>query len=124
MNKDIKCIVLDIDGTLLDPSRSLTAHTADILRRASDRGITVTLASGRNHFFTQIMLKRAGLPTDGIPVISNNGALITDGVTTHMIMPTSKEAIEEVQLPILDKGVYIYSITPATQKFFGQFIIK
>jgi Cof subfamily protein (haloacid dehalogenase superfamily) len=42
-----RLIATDLDGTLLDPSGSLTPRTATALRRAADAGIIVVFATGR-----------------------------------------------------------------------------
>lgn len=46
MNK-IKMIAFDLDGTLLTTDKKLTEYTADVLKRAIDRGIEIVPATGR-----------------------------------------------------------------------------
>ncbi|MGM0217493.1 hypothetical protein IGI43_000588 [Enterococcus sp. AZ126] len=44
---DVKAIVLDIDGTLLNDEKKLTAQTKEALITAQKNGVKVILASGR-----------------------------------------------------------------------------
>lgn len=75
MNKKIKMIGLDLDGTLLREDKTLSPYTKTILEKAIAKGIIVLAATGR--------------PLGGIPkelrefpgmryVISSNGARIID----------------------------------------------
>ena len=48
----------------------------------------------------------------------------TKGQLLHKTeMPAKSESVE-IAVPDLAAGVYIYAIKSATQKFFGQFIVK
>ena len=48
----------------------------------------------------------------------------TKGQLLHeSVIPASNESVE-IALPDFPAGVYIYVIKTATQKFFGQFIVK
>lgn len=116
-----------------------------------DVTLTVTTPAGSHSRTIKKMITVSGVPTEideksagkvgpqnvmleqGEPLSLYTSGLCGDATITihnpkghllHSATLSSKEAIEEVQLPILDKGVYIYSIKTATQKFFGQFIIK
>ena len=44
---DLKAIVLDIDGTLLNDQKEISPRTRDSLLKAQEAGIKVVLASGR-----------------------------------------------------------------------------
>lgn len=47
MNKKIKMIGLDLDGTLLNSKKELTEYTKDVLKRAIEKGIIVLPSTGR-----------------------------------------------------------------------------
>jgi Cof subfamily protein (haloacid dehalogenase superfamily) len=72
----IKLIALDLDWTLLDSSRSISAQNAASIRRAVKKGVIVVLASGRNA--KSIAQFWADLGLQG-PVVSCNGAYVLDG---------------------------------------------
>lgn len=78
----IKLFVSDIDGTLLVPGKKISARNIDAVKRMTDAGITVTIATGRMY--------RAALPIANelgvnVPIITYNGALIksVDGKIFH-----------------------------------------
>lgn len=48
--KDVRIIGLDLDGTLLDPSKKITQFTFDTLKEAAERGIEIVPTTGR--YFT------------------------------------------------------------------------
>jgi Cof subfamily protein (haloacid dehalogenase superfamily) len=68
----LRGIVLDVDGTLLDPWHRIAPATAAAVRRARDAGLHVLLASGRSARAMQDLLAELGL--EG-PAIAFNGAL-------------------------------------------------
>ena len=47
MNKKIKMIGLDLDGTLLREDKTLSPYTKSILEKAIEKGIVVLAATGR-----------------------------------------------------------------------------
>ena len=47
MERKIKMIGLDLDGTLLSDKKELLPYTREVLRRAIERGIVVLAATGR-----------------------------------------------------------------------------
>ena len=72
-NMDIRLFVTDLDGTLLPTGRDVPAKNIEAVRRATEAGVTVTIATGRMY--------RAALPVAeaigvDVPIITYNGALI------------------------------------------------
>lgn len=47
MNKHIKMVGLDLDGTLLTSKKELTAHTKEVIEKAIAQGCVVLVATGR-----------------------------------------------------------------------------
>lgn len=45
---DLRLIVADLDGTLLDDEKQLDAGIVDVIKELEKRDIMFTLASGRN----------------------------------------------------------------------------
>lgn len=69
---NIKLIVCDLDGTLLDDEKNLDANIVSVLK---DINIPFTFASGRNVQIVQRYLKELDIK---LPYICNNGANIFD----------------------------------------------
>ena len=49
----IKAIFVDIDGTLRDSNRNLSAKTIETIKRVSEKGVLVILCSGRPRKYTE-----------------------------------------------------------------------
>lgn len=84
MDKNIRLIAIDLDGTLLDSRKLLHPQTAQAINRVRQRGILVTLATGRTVGSTIPFARRLGID---IPFITYNGAFISN--------ISQKQAIEE-----------------------------
>ena len=61
---DIRLVVADLDGTLLDDEKQLDAGIVDVIKELAKREIMFTLASGRNIH----IMKHSGISSTG-----NNG---------------------------------------------------
>ena len=69
----IKLLVIDIDGTLLNPHRQITPQTRTAILAAQAAGIIVTLATGRAYRNSFQFADELGID---IPLITYDGALI------------------------------------------------
>ena len=68
-----KLLVIDIDGTLLNPEGEITPYTLATVQAAQESGIVVTLATARRYINTAPIAKALGLIG---PIILYDGALI------------------------------------------------
>jgi Cof subfamily protein (haloacid dehalogenase superfamily) len=71
--QQIKLLVIDIDGTLLDPHRQITPQTRAAIQAAQAANVIVTLATGRGYSNSFQIANELGI---AIPVITYDGALI------------------------------------------------
>jgi Cof subfamily protein (haloacid dehalogenase superfamily) len=71
--QQIKLLVIDIDGTLLNPQKQITPQTRAAIQAAQATGIIVTLATGRGYHNSFQIADELGIE---IPVITYDGALI------------------------------------------------
>lgn len=72
---NIKMIVTDLDRTLLHPDKTISAYTADVLRRCQERGIKVVFATARSENSCKRFIEQ--VRPDAI--ISNGGAMVRIG---------------------------------------------
>ena len=79
---DIRMLALDLDGTLLNDSKQISAQTIDALRETIDRGIKVVIASARPPRSVRHIFNQLGLDTWQI---NYNGALIWDEPAKRVI---------------------------------------
>ncbi|WP_086312753.1 hypothetical protein A5821_000316 [Enterococcus sp. 7F3_DIV0205] len=115
---NVKAIVLDIDGTLLNDEKKLTIATKEALIEAQKNGIKVILASGRptpgmlKHVDELEMAKYNGM------IVSYNGAHVLDVSTQEELFSQplsiehSKNILEHLKQfdvkPMIAKDDYMY----------------
>ena len=68
-------IVLDVDGTLLGPSGTLSSRVRDAVQAAHAAGCLITLATGRRLWAVRPIAEELGIRT---PLILYNGAVVYD----------------------------------------------
>jgi len=69
----IKCIAIDMDGTLLRRTNEISEENREAIKRAQERGVEVVIATGRSFAEAIYLLEDAGVKC---PVICVNGAEI------------------------------------------------
>jgi Cof subfamily protein (haloacid dehalogenase superfamily) len=74
--KDIRVVVLDVDGTLLDGKHDLTPRVEKALNDAAAKGVQVVLATGKTRASMLKIIDQLGLKTPGIYL---QGLAIYDG---------------------------------------------
>ncbi|MEY8291317.1 Cof-type HAD-IIB family hydrolase [Carnobacteriaceae bacterium 52-44] len=115
---DLKVIVMDIDGTLLNGEKIISTRTKDKLIEAQKKGIKVVLASGRP---TQGMLPLAEeLEMDKYEgfLVSYNGSQVYDVKTKEILFNQAipadlandilKHLADFNVVPMVDHGEYMY----------------
>ncbi len=69
----MKLIALDLDGTLLNNKSLISNENIDAIRYAQNKGVEVTISTGRPHFDVCSICEKANISTH---IIGNNGASI------------------------------------------------
>jgi Cof subfamily protein (haloacid dehalogenase superfamily) len=94
----IRLIALDLDGTLLNSRGELTTRNRETIAAARERGVRVTLVTGRRFRDARPLALELGLD---IPVIAHNGALTKHARTLEtvaaLLMPRA-EAHEVIRI--------------------------
>lgn len=85
MSKQIKVIVSDMDGTLLNEDKELTQATLEILIKAQQLGVRLVLASGRNVSMLKPYAEQLRMFEYGGFLIGNNGQQCFDCSDSQMI---------------------------------------
>lgn len=92
-----KLIAIDLDGTLLDDNMEISRRNKEAIKKASKKGVRVTLCSGRPFDMVKGYAEELELK---VPFITNNGAMI---VTTHDYKVVYKREMEYKAIkPLLD----------------------
>ncbi|SJZ42397.1 Cof-type HAD-IIB family hydrolase [Selenihalanaerobacter shriftii] len=76
-----KLVAIDMDDTLLSDELILPLKVKKVIQEAVDKGIVVTVATGRMYSSTLPYVKDLGLD---IPIITYNGALIKEAVSSDV----------------------------------------
>jgi HAD superfamily hydrolase (TIGR01484 family) len=85
-------LACDLDGTLLDGNGRISAATEKALRRATNAGMELVIATGRRYSYALQVIAPLRLPADTV-VISSNGAI------TRTV---GGETLRRIHMPIPD----------------------
>ena len=113
----IRLIVTDIDGTLIDSPRctSISPRNMAALRRAQEQGVTLAIASGRNHAYCQLLAEEIGF--SGI-LISNAGSEVRDSSTVY-----SRHLMDPDLIPFAMRFSAARNLQPVVFSSFGLYIM-
>lgn len=75
IGKNIRLVVCDLDGTLLNERFDISCENLKAIRRAQEKGIFVTICTGRIYRMTEYYVKLMDLRG---PLVNANGACIVD----------------------------------------------
>jgi Cof subfamily protein (haloacid dehalogenase superfamily) len=71
--KNIKVVVSDLDGTLLNPQHRISDYTKSIFQELHNQGYLIIVATGRHHIDAMAIVDKLELP---VYLVSSNGARI------------------------------------------------
>ncbi|MEL7434699.1 MAG: HAD family hydrolase [Chloroflexota bacterium] len=66
VKRDIKVIVVDLDGTLLNDDHKVSDRNKTVIKKAIDKGIQVVIATGKTRASAAPILEELGLNTPGV----------------------------------------------------------
>jgi len=106
-----RLLVLDIDGTLLDPSDIVTPVVHEAIAAARAAGVEVALATGRRLRSARRIVEEVGIR---VPLVLSNGALVWNteheqvmnqiAFTPEMLSIIAEEALRSQLAPVLMQG--------------------
>jgi Cof subfamily protein (haloacid dehalogenase superfamily) len=129
--RDIRLLVLDLDGTIVDRSNRISDSVAQALDSVKRRGVAVAIATGRRF---QSSLPAYDLIGSTLPLICYEGGLIRDrnaGIT-HRHWPLEPRAVAKIldqtehlsldgRLSVhfhIETDLYVLNLNDASSKFF------
>lgn len=114
---DIKTIVLDIDGTLINSQGEISPKTEEAIKEIQDREVHIVLASGRPFQSMVKIANKLDLDKNEGVIVCNNGALGYDTKNEEIIFETPidhdllLEIFEEIKgrpiVPVVDKDEFM-----------------
>lgn len=69
----IKLIVFDVDGTLIDDNKNISPRTVSVLHELQQKDVSISLATGKTFPSVEDLVKLLNLK---VPIILSNGALV------------------------------------------------
>jgi Cof subfamily protein (haloacid dehalogenase superfamily) len=90
-----RLIVFDLDGTLVDENLNTTQEDLEGIRKARQRGLAVTLATGRTFRSALPYIRKLGV---ALPLILCNGAAIVDPEKGEILFQQMLPAAEVLRL--------------------------
>ncbi|MFI3320802.1 MAG: Cof-type HAD-IIB family hydrolase [Rikenellaceae bacterium] len=111
MNRDVKIVVLDLDGTLTNSKKELTERNKSTLIELQKRGVRVVLASGRPTYGIVPLAQELQLAEYEGYILSFNGGVIIDCATNQAIHSTvlPMELIKPLYTESKEAGAVILS---------------
>lgn len=101
-----RLIAMDMDGTLLNSNSEISKRTKDALSLATDKGIYTVFATGRMLKSAINYANRLGLQR---PIISCNGAIITDSKRNIIYNePLDEDIVESILKIAYNNNVYCH----------------
>lgn len=91
----IKLIISDLDGTLLDDQKQIPEENLRTLTEAMERGVFVTLATGRNFHSARPYVEQLDLD---VPIILQNGAFVYRWSKNEILREVPLEADEALKV--------------------------
>ncbi len=82
MAANVKLVISDMDGTLLDSGKHITERTRTAIRGLEEQGIGFTICTGRIPAMIQYYVKTLDI---NIPVVAANGAIVWDPVSEETL---------------------------------------
>lgn len=68
-----KLVAIDLDGTLLTEEKRIPSKNAQVLRKLSDKGIEIIIATGRRYWSARKFMREIDM---NLTVVANNGTII------------------------------------------------
>ena len=102
----IKLIAMDMDDTLLNEQHQISQENKEAIRRATERGVAVTIATGRMFCSTLAFAQHLGIK---VPLINYNGAMVRDTLTGKTLFhrPIDRETAASVAALFRERGWYL-----------------
>lgn len=105
MNTSIQMVAIDLDGTLLNDNGTVDPQTQQVIQQVIQKGIYVTLATGRNFSSAEVFANLLGIP---LPLIAYNGAMIAHNWTNRIVdLPLNIDLVRYLLQELQNRGYYI-----------------
>lgn len=94
-NKNIKLVVSDLDGTLLNSNKRISEENRNAIKKLEEQGLMFTFCTGRISTMIEPYIKALDIK---IPVIAANGAVVWDPVANELVEGEALDKDEAVAI--------------------------
>ena len=107
-SKQIKVVVSDLDGTLLNPNHVVSEYTKETIQKLIQTGVHFMIATGRHHMDAERIKRSIGIDAF---LITGNGSVVKnpsgDKIYEALIVPEIAEQILKLDIePEVFKNIY------------------
>jgi Cof subfamily protein (haloacid dehalogenase superfamily) len=104
----VKLVAIDLDDTLLNPGLEISPGCAAAIRAVREKGVRVTLATGRMYQSALPYAQQLGVD---IPLITYQGALVKSSSSEDILYykPLPRQAAREVMNILKDMGIHYHT---------------
>lgn len=110
--------ITDLDGTLMDPTPTVTEYTANVINTLVEKGMIFSYATARSNVSAGELTKNINV---SLPVIIYNGALILESGANRLLSAVyfENDALAEIFASLFAAGIYpiVYSMINGVEKF-------
>jgi len=111
MSSQYKLVAIDMDGTLLDNDKKISAQNKAAIQAACNQNVRIVICSGRSYQSLRFFAAEVGLKTKGNYVIAFNGGMLIDAYTDTVLQETKMDRVLALELVAAAKP---FSATAAT----------
>lgn len=115
---DIKVIIMDVDGTLTNKEKKISAKTKEVLMKAQEAGAILVLASGRPTSGLKDFAKELKMEEHHGLLVSFNGSMVVDCETNEVLFNETmsvehgQAVLEHMKkfnvMPMINKDDYMF----------------
>lgn len=117
-NYNIKLVVSDLDGTLLDSRKRISRENLDAIKELREKGILFTICTGRIATMIEPYVKALGID---IPIITTNGAVVWDPANNKAVAdrPMDREELLAI-IDYCDKNKLEHCLLTLGRNYFSN----
>ncbi|KNF10178.1 hydrolase-like protein, HAD superfamily type 3 [Gottschalkia purinilytica] len=78
-----KIVAIDLDGTLLSDSKEIPDKNKEVLRRLSNSGVEIVVATGRRYFSAKEFISQLDM---NLTIMSNNGTIVRNMLDDELVV--------------------------------------
>ncbi|MBO0476382.1 sugar-phosphatase [Vagococcus sp. DIV0080] len=104
----IKLVTIDIDGTLLNSERKVTNEVKEAIRKCTEQGVNIVIATGRPTIGVMDLIKELNLDNEHGFMITYNGALIQNAGTEKVLIEHGLSHDDYLDIELLARKLNIH----------------